>query len=63
MGPAAVHDRPEWARERGLIVPSWSDPRDVAVTLVGWPWSGPGFLTCDGIAASPDSLRLVTGHG
>lgn len=45
--PQAVHQRPEWARARGLIVPSWTDPRGVPVPHQ-WPYSGDLFLACDG---------------
>lgn len=31
--PTSIHMRPEWARERGLIVPSWSDPARAGLWL------------------------------
>lgn len=51
VAPEAVHQRPTWARERGLIVPTWDDPRIVPVEHVV-PWSGALFLTCDGSVQS-----------
>lgn len=51
IAPQAVHQRPEWARERGLIVPSWDDPRAVPVEHVV-PWPGMLYLLCDGGVSS-----------
>lgn len=31
--PQAVHQRPTWAKERGLIVPFWGDPSVAPLTL------------------------------
>ena len=33
VAPQAVHMRPTWARSRGLIVPSWSDPATTGLWL------------------------------
>lgn len=61
IAPEAVHQRVTWARERGLIVPTWDDPRDVPV-LLSFPWAAWSMLTCDGLVqlapaghATPDS--------
>lgn len=51
QGPAAVHDHPEAAILAGLIVPTWEDPRVVAVTGWRWLWEAPSLLTCDGMVA------------
>lgn len=47
IAPGAVHQRPAWARERGLIVPTWDDPRVVPL-WVGWPWRMWSLLDCAG---------------
>lgn len=33
VAPQAVHQRPTWARQRGLIVPSWETPGDAPLIL------------------------------
>jgi hypothetical protein len=33
LTPWSVHQRPQWAREQGLIVPSWSTPASSALWL------------------------------
>lgn len=45
--PQAVHQQPDWARARGLIVPSTFDPRLVPIPHQ-WPYTGDLWLTCDG---------------
>ena len=55
VAPQAVHQRPAWARARGLIVPSWEDTRTVPVrTIDGTVW-----LTCDGTSTphQPDGAE------
>lgn len=49
VAPQAVHQRVTWARERGLIVPTWDDPRLIPVEH-RVPWSGLLYLGCDGVA-------------
>lgn len=58
IAPGAVHQRVEWARERGLIVPTYDDPRIIPVTHVV-PWHGELYLTCDGLVQSdlPEGLN------
>lgn len=51
VAPEAVHQRVTWAREAGLIVPTWDDPREVPVRH-RVPWAGDLFLRCDGTVAS-----------
>ena len=46
IAPGSVHQRPAWARARGLIVPSWEDTRTVPVRTV----DGTVWLTCGGTA-------------
>ena len=53
VAPEAVHQRPAWARDRGLIVPSWADPRRVPV-FHQVPWRGWLLLDCDGTVRSDD---------
>lgn len=61
VAPEAAHQRPAWAREVGLIVPSWADTRERPV-LLHVPWSGSLYLWCDGtVSSSPDpELQLDT---
>lgn len=33
IAPQAVHQRPVWAKERGLIVPFWASPAEEVLTL------------------------------
>lgn len=40
IAPQAVHQRPTWARQQGLIVPSWADPATTPLLLP----SGQGVL-------------------
>lgn len=47
----SVHQRPEWARERGLIVPTWGEPADVPL-WVRWPWRLWSTIDCDGLVHS-----------
>lgn len=51
QGPEAVHDHPEEARERGLILDTSADPREVPV-WIEWPWSGPATLDCESLVCS-----------
>ena len=44
IAPASVHQRPTWARARGLIVPSWEDTR--STPIIGR--DGRVWATCDG---------------
>lgn len=44
VAPQAVHQRPTWARARGLIVPSWEDTR--STPIIGR--DGRVWATCDG---------------
>lgn len=47
VAPGSVHQEPGASVERGLIVPSWADPRQVPLEH-RVPWSGRLFLWCDG---------------
>lgn len=53
IAPSSVHQRPEWAKGRGLIVPPWLDPRGVPVEI-RWPWTGWVLLDCEGLAVSSE---------
>jgi hypothetical protein len=33
VAPQAVHQRPTWAKERGLIVPFWAEPAETVLVL------------------------------
>jgi 5-methylcytosine-specific restriction endonuclease McrA len=33
LTPWSVHQRPDWAKERGLIVPSWARPESASLEL------------------------------
>lgn len=48
VAPQAVHQRVTWARDAGLIVPTWGEPREVPVRHIV-PWSGLLYLGCDGL--------------
>lgn len=50
VAPQAVHQRPSWAREAGLIVAPWLDPREVPIEH-RWPFVGSMLLVCDGTLA------------
>lgn len=56
QGPAAVHDHPDDARVLGLILDAEQDPRDVVVQ-VQWPWTGEGYLDCEGMVVSTLSVH------
>lgn len=49
VAPQAVHQRPAWARERGLIVPTWADPASTVLVLA----SGRRVALDDGAAYQP----------
>jgi 5-methylcytosine-specific restriction endonuclease McrA len=51
QGPYAVHDHPEKARERSLVLWTNEDPREVPIQIE-WPWHGPGVLLCNGDVGS-----------
>lgn len=50
IAPEAVHQRPQWAVERGLIVRTWDDPRDVPVHFAN-AYPALVYLRCDGSAS------------
>lgn len=52
IAPQAVHQRPAWAVDAGLIVPSHADPRTVPIRHE-WPYTGELLLACDGSLAWP----------
>ena len=45
VAPQSVHQRPEWARSVGLVVPSWGDQR--VVPIIGG-FVGSVLLDCSG---------------
>lgn len=56
VAPQAVHQRPTWARERGLIVPSWANPSTTPLVLscgrtVLLHLDQPVYLEAPGLAA------------
>ena len=57
VAPEAVHQRPQWARERGLIVPTWTEHPAAVAVLVRWPWTAWSLLTCDGLVVSAPEDR------
>lgn len=62
IAPEAVHQRPAWAREHGLIVPTWGDPRQTPV-LLSYPWRAWCLLSCDGLVSSaPQGTPLPSGE-
>ena len=49
VAPQAVHQRPEWARSLGLIVPSWVEEPGTVAVATRWPWTYWSLLGCDGM--------------
>jgi hypothetical protein len=58
MGPLAVHDHPELARQLGLIVPTWGDEPCSIPLRVSWPWEGQALLSCTGLVCSVDARDI-----
>lgn len=64
QGPFAVHDHPEQARERGLMLRAGEDPRRVLLARFDWILAGPAWLNCHGLAVStlwtPEEVSRVS---